>query len=140
LPTKYLTNLVLVVLLSTIIEGCSTGTMINDNKNEIVVRDSIKSFQGTLLGNNDNGTISVDCTNAVNQSITESDSSWVCDVVLKEDTLIFGEYDKPIEKADLMKYKYAVKVILENPKVVNQNVDTRSNIIAKEIRVINSNK
>jgi hypothetical protein len=104
--------------------------------NSINKKHQITSFQGTLYGVNDNGTIDVECSGAVYRDKTgRPPSYWVCSVKIKEETLIIGMNNQQLERKDLKNYEHNVEVILAKPKDINENVKSR-NLVAKEIRII----
>ena len=113
-------------------DGQKEGSAVDQ---EVVEKGPVTSFQGKLYGVNDDGTISVDCTDAVYKA--DAIISYVCEAEITEDTLILGEDNQQLKRKDLSPYEYNVEIVIGEPTDLNEEVESR-NVVAKEVRIIDS--
>jgi hypothetical protein len=122
----FLTALLVISLL--IFTGCTEKT---------ITGNLDKSFQGSIDSIEESGTLHVECSKVIveknSEGITDTFSR-LCSVKVNKGTIIIGKDGNILDKK-LLEVGQIVDVVLEKPKDINENLNSRK-VVAKEIKVL----
>jgi hypothetical protein len=99
-----------------------------------------KSFEGFIDSIEGDSKLYVECSKAIIERNSEGVADTMarlCSVLINKDTLIIGLDGNSLDK-DSLKEGQIVKIVLDKPKDINEDVSSR-NVKAKEIIVLEEN-